>query len=246
LQSCNSNGDVYYGASGNGQINTTQAVQGLGGFSGRMLTHGNYYRAGVNRTNNASTAWFIGSGATAGIVGADSSYSYRCQGVRGQMGASSDTAFFPAHYSRPLVKTSNGCPLFKTSKLLGGRSIVSDTFHRSNADVSRTNPAASLPGFGLYHHREGYNVLYGDGHSAWFGDPEQRAMWMIHAPLTNGNPVTPDGNAPFSYNSMRVGTAGGICVDTTLSGGGGQTSGRSEIYHQFDVMAGIDAGNLPL
>ncbi len=243
LQSCNSNGDVYYGASGNGQINTVQAVQGLGGFTGRALTHGNYYRAGLNRTGNASTAWFVGSG-TSGIVGVDSSYSYRNQGVRGQMGSSGDLQSYPAHYTRPLVKTTNGCPLFKTDKVLGGRAIVSDTFHRSNADVSRTNLADSRPGFGVFHHREGYNVLYGDGHAGWYGDPEQRAMWMIHAPRTSGAAVTPDGNAPFSYDSMRVGTAGGICVDVVRNNG--QVSGRAEIYHQFDVLAGIDAGNRAL
>lgn len=250
-QSANSNGDAYYGASGNGQINTAQAVQALGGFSGRMLTHGNYYRAGVNRTGNASTAWFIGSGATGGIVGMDSSYSYRCQGVRGQMGGSGDGSLFPAHYTRPLVATSNGCPLFKTNKQLSGRAIVSDTFFRSNVDAVYT---MNRPGMGSLCHKEGYNVLYGDGHAGWYGDPEGQIMWFIHGPMTDGTAVVRSAYdistqpAPFTYNSMRIGTLAGICVDNhvTKTGGPYQAGGRATVYHSFDVLAGIDVGNLPL
>jgi hypothetical protein len=34
-----------------------------------------------------------------------------------------------------------------------------------------------LPGDGWYAHRTGYNILYGDYHAQWFGDPQQEFVW---------------------------------------------------------------------
>ena len=85
-------------------------------------------------------------------------------------------------YTKPAVLAEVGCPAFKTQKLLKGRAIVSDTFTWHNLDfrsVDGTYDTLSpfRPGYGIYHHREGYNVLYGDWSAKWYGDPRRHIMW---------------------------------------------------------------------
>lgn len=254
--------DVFYGGVQQGQINILNAVKALGGFDGKMLTHGNYYAAGMLRSKGSSgNAWYAGGGA----VGMQASYSYRNAPVQGQMGSCNDPfarttvnnytghsgwstiytnwAVYPAFYSRPVVKAELGCAQFKTSKLLGGRAIVTDVFHRSWTDIGILRP-----GLGNYHHKVGHNVLYGDGHTAWYGDPQQKIMYFATGPRSNG--VEWDGTGS-TYNWSRIATAAGLCVDMfwsdqELRGSGKYVSGRHVIYHGFDQLAGIDQGNLPL
>ncbi len=76
---------------------------------------------------------------------------------------------FGIGWTRPTVMTRWGCPPFKTSKNLGGRAVMSDGFFHLNN---------SSAGLGIYHHRDGYNVLYGDGSSAWYGDSTQQIAWF--------------------------------------------------------------------
>jgi hypothetical protein len=40
------------------------------------------------------------------------------------------------------------------------------------------NGRAAYPGDGIYGHRDGYNVLYGDWSARWFGDPQQKLIWI--------------------------------------------------------------------
>jgi prepilin-type N-terminal cleavage/methylation domain-containing protein/prepilin-type processing-associated H-X9-DG protein len=61
----------------------------------------------------------------------------------------------------------------KTTKLLGQRALMADRWGKS---VDRQGEAL-LPGDGILAHRDGYNVLYGDGRVAWFGQPQQELMW---------------------------------------------------------------------
>ena len=39
------------------------------------------------------------------------------------------------------------------------------------------NAGKGDPGSGFYGHREGYNVLYGDIHVSWYGDPRGKFAW---------------------------------------------------------------------
>ena len=89
--------------------------------------------------------------------------------------------------TKPKVVAEVGCPPFKTQKLLGGRAIVSDSFGRpidylpvtAGTDYSGTTSRGDPnPGNGWYAHREGYNVLYGDWHVKWYGDPKGKYVWM--------------------------------------------------------------------
>jgi len=226
----------------------------LGGFSPRSLTHGNYRRmaeaqAGTFPTANRKQCYISAGDAYAtkiGGSGAMSSYSYRNQGIMaafdwGTTGLTDPAARFPAHYTRPLVTTQLGCPLFKTQTLLAGRSVVSDTFQRSHRDARVLSP-----GLGIYHHKDGYNVLYGDWHVAWYGDPQQRIMWTDTAPKTDDSPLS-IWTSPGNWAAPKCGASlAGIIVDTTLSGANGYVSGRSYVYRQFDAPAGIDIGTRPL
>ncbi len=254
--------DAYQYASlrtGYAQLNTVTAVAGLGGFTGKALTHGNYYRAGVNRAGGPATAstyaWHMWS-SPKGAVAVQSSYVYRAMPVRGEEADATYNdretrlargfttwAQYPAHFTRPLITTEMGCPLFKTTRQLGGRAIAADTFWRTTADAR-----AMRPGAGVYHHKDGYNVLYGDGHSAWYGDPQQTVAWFTRGTLTDGVSYAAANASypPFSYTAARVGTLAGVKVDTTLSGAGGQTGGRATVYHGFDQAVGIDANTKPL
>ena len=83
-------------------------------------------------------------------------------------------------YTRPLQRAVGGCAEFKTPKQLGERAIVSDSFGKNGMWVY--DPNLKFPNDGLTCHREGYNVLYGDGSVRWYGDPELRIAWMDGSP----------------------------------------------------------------
>jgi len=90
-------------------------------------------------------------------------------------------------YTNPSILAEAGCPPFKTQKMLGGRSIVSDSFSRGHTYRDYqwdegVNPVHAdqphhMPGAAAEAHREGYNVLYGDASARWYGDPQQRFIW---------------------------------------------------------------------
>jgi prepilin-type N-terminal cleavage/methylation domain-containing protein/prepilin-type processing-associated H-X9-DG protein len=232
----------------NGIVNTVRAVQALGGFTARFMISGNYRAAGDSRAVNEDYM-------TDSHVGMDSSYSYRNFSV-GDRSSAMDFApgtDFPVHWARPQVKTDVGCPSYKTDKTLGGRSIAADSFLRTDKDC-QVNNWPLRAGFAMYHHADGYNVLFGDGHSAWYGDADQKIMWFTTAPATNGG--TPSYSAgydplPNSY-AANSGVAGTIRVYQDASNNGFTKSswfvanGPQTIYHMFDALAGIDVGSTPL
>jgi len=102
----------------------------------------------------------------------------RYPGVRG----------FPVPWTKPQVYSHTLGPMLKTGKMLGGRAIVSDAWSRfciwaetentmSNNDYGAIAYDNISPGRGSQCHRDGYNVLYGDFHVNWWGDPQQQFMW---------------------------------------------------------------------
>ena len=161
-------------------------------------------------------------------------------------------------------------PMFKTDKQLGSRAYVGDTFsfdtprldtafgaRRSYVGIENgaaddgsgdlfcydTTPdykAVNDWGYGQYAHREGYNILYGDGHSTWYGDPDQRLIFWggqtgfnatyYCTPLTMmGTEIpTPMGNGLYTLGE-------GYNCNQRLAGRG--------VWHMFDVAAGIDANS---
>jgi hypothetical protein len=221
---------------GNGQINTLAAAQELGRTGDSIFRGGNYYHASVLRARDEAEGWYVKGGA----LGVQSSYVYRNQAVR-QLPGVDDQAKLPVYYAQPTLTTGTGCPSFKTQKLLGGRSLAADTFLRSNRDVKN-----GQPGYAFYHHKDGYNVLYGDWHAAWYDDTNGAIKGFVQGPKGDGKPVTSQADlAPFDAPSARCGTAAGIFVDSALNGAG-QVSGRAAVYHLFDLTAGIDQNATPL
>jgi prepilin-type N-terminal cleavage/methylation domain-containing protein len=77
----------------------------------------------------------------------------------------------PVFYTAPAVLTDAGCPPFKTARQLNGRALMSDRWDKGPA------LATAQPGWGKDVHRDGYNVLYGDGRAAWRGDPDGRFLF---------------------------------------------------------------------
>jgi len=69
---------------------------------------------------------------------------------------------------KPERKAQFMSPPFKTLRTLGGRAVMSDSFDYASPAV----PGTFAPGEGMtrYAHKDGYNVLYGDGHVSWYQD----------------------------------------------------------------------------
>jgi len=139
----------------------------------------------------------------------------------------------PARYVYP------GEPIFKTQKQLGGRAIASDCWGRTSWHEGGS-PTIE-PGEGYYGHQDGYNVLYGDGHAKWYGDPTQRLQWwLVYRPYSSLVYYKP-------YWSIAANQLSDL--DVAPADNQGHPSppyyrchGPVEIWHQFDVAAGIDVG----
>jgi len=133
-------------------------------------------------------------------------------------------------WTKPRHLVSLGAPMFKTQKQLGARALVTDSFSRADC-----NPCVLTPGAAQYHHRDGYNVLYGDWSAKWHGDPEERIMWWPlrsisldydagHSPSVAGltrwaNLSDPNTWLPYDYDSRAKAVT---------------------IWHTFDVANGVD------
>lgn len=132
----------------------------------------------------------------------------------------------PMPYTRGRVQSSRGAPPFKSVKLLAGRALVSDDFWRGDGSGATATTALFgstllTPGMGVSVHREGYNVLYGDGSAAFYGDPQQLVIWW---PLTA---------ATYSLANL------------TYTGHWIQPAGQAHtpaVWHLFDQARSLDVG----
>ena len=126
-------------------------------------------------------------------------------------------------YTSPRVTTHCNSPYFKTDRLLGGRALVCDTFRKPR------NRPQDVPGDGRKIHGTGYNVLYGDGHVAWYADHEGRiAYW----------PTSTDWSINLSESGYAADYFGSADPRTELS-----KSMALAVWHLFDEAAGWDVGH---
>jgi len=218
---------------GYGALYNVGLVKSLGGVGGSALTHGDYTiadRIAVGGSNYARySTWHVPGSSTpypqtTVDLGVLSSYSYRLQVISVNAWPAYPTGKYP--WVTPNVIAKVGHPVFTTSRQLGGRALVSDTMQREYTEV-----LIDVPGRGAYGHRDGYNVLYGDFHTSWFGDPQQTVAWM---------------RPPASTGIQWYGECSdypGLHVWTVAPGPGTAKSNWMAIYHIFDLAAGLD--NVP-
>ena len=128
-------------------------------------------------------------------------------------------------WTRPEVIAENLAPSFKTERQHAGRALISDTFNRvGSAGVG--DPATNdrwKPGCGLEGHREGYNVLFGDGHAEWYGDPQQQIIYWEPGPA-NGRQCALDR------------------MSTRFGGGPTQQASAFHVWHLMDTKNQVDVG----
>ena len=143
--------------------------------------------------------------------------------------------------TKPVAVGYNGAQVFATQRSLGSRALLCDTFEKGAdttkdlpSDQADWGPILARNAGGAHMHREGYNVLYGDGHAAWYGDPQRRIIWWpmvpsgywLYASLTGGN---------FRYAYIVIGAPEGDAYWPKLL----QSIG---VWHDLDGANGVDVG----
>ena len=154
--------------------------------------------------------------------------------------------------TKPRVGVQAACPAFKTQKILAGRAVVADSFGRHNDAGNPTlYPDHNNPpiGDGAYAHRDGYNVLYGDWHARWYGDPQERFIWWPdlqpeYLPAGYANYYT-DYNMSHNTGALGIGywqfPDGSDCEPWTNYDFGGMKQNTSQAaWHLLDVAVGVD------
>ena len=127
-------------------------------------------------------------------------------------------SLLPLIATRPRVNAWNGGQAFPTQRALGARALVCDTFEK-RCDGTLDPTLCAIKAAGEQCHKDGYNVLYGDGHAAWYGDPQKRIIWWKLAGYRN------------QHHSMY----GTVHVYGTI--------GQSHlVWHVIDEAGGVDVG----
>ena len=235
-----------YGAAGNPQWDCADDVEDLkraGGFDAKAIMYGewnwlgrylNYWRYGNNRV---LLSHYFYRGVPSAVFGGTGSHN-PLPAPAGQ--------YVRVLYTKPDRMVFPGEPIFKTQKLLGGRAIASDCWGRSAMHLGYPGRIPVIePGEGFYGHRDGYNILYGDWHAKWYGDPQERLTWWKFLGYTGGVVSPPAGNYDMRYHLFA-----NHLIDCYFwyqhptSPGWRNMCGKQGTYvwHLFDVDAGIDVG----
>jgi prepilin-type N-terminal cleavage/methylation domain-containing protein/prepilin-type processing-associated H-X9-DG protein len=205
-------------------------VRKCGGVDGKSIVYGDWSWLDSKSTGN--TRYGI-------AVSIQASYSYRLGPANvirlANSSATNNTKAEPGEgrmlYTNPPRIVKSGEPMFKTSKQLGARAIATDALHKSAKFDS------SEAGLGWFGHRDGYNVLYGDGHTQWYGDPQQSFIWRE---ALNPGAGTADyvgcGQAIINDYEQYVSNAY-YAYNTPIKIGGTVLN-----WHLLDVASSIDVG----
>ena len=144
-------------------------------------------------------------------------------------------------YTKPLVKFENGgAACFKTQKLLGGRTVMTDHWNRQLQTAGDATDATVRGAYYGHGRGEGYNVLYGDWSARWYGDMQKHILWWpfqqigtttIWDDSYEGQEIQSD-----TYNPPGSPITTAWCSD--MAGGFANLA----IWHKFDLASGIDVG----
>ena len=187
----------------------------MGGFSAKVMTHGDY--SGIPGTVDGKKVWSHFNYRNAATCRDGKRDSYAKPNPAGLA-----TTFI---YTKPAIEITTGNPQFPTARALGGRALISDSFSRSASEKAWTAYGAVCSD-GQRCHQDGYNVLYGDGHVKWYGDPQLRIIyWRTNTVMSQG------------ISGKGVGLALSYIYpgNSTLS-----KRGPFGVWHQFDRAASID------
>jgi len=200
-----------------------------GGYEGKFLTHGDWTGA-----SNIERGY---PGAAAYSRGALCSYAYRNVWNRAYDASVDDGPgdyAYTVNFTRPVVTTNEGCPLFKTTRDLGFRAVAADAF----GSTSPPNAASEedLIGRGVFGHREGYNVLYNDGSMDWYGDMNARIIYW------NSAHQPPKGTYDQAYTNTTVLVHRAGDANTLYNRPDSIPAELTSvmIYHLFDVANDVD------
>ena len=157
-----------------------------------------------------------------------SSYMYRPTTFGDGYADASLKVFLPG--TKPRATCYNGTQVFPTQRALGGRALLADSFEKGfvSDEVPINSGAYARSAGGYQCHKDGYNVLYGDGHAQWYGDPEQRIIWWSLA--------CTDGFASMHSSAMHA---------EFITDGGTHSRNNSmnyshEVWHLMDNAADMD------
>jgi len=192
----------------------------LGGTGKDALEHGN--------GTGLSVVDLGGGQYTSAILG---NYAYRCQsyympnGSPGQRYRPLRHVPEPAPgeyvpYIRPRHLAVYMTPFFRTDRQLGDRALLSDAF-----DYGERGPGGFTPDCGLvhYHHKNFYNVLYGDNHVDQYLDAnDEIKYWPVQTSGTYNLTISsglPDASLTLPDHKSEMGQLA---------------------WHVFDVYAGVD------
>jgi len=256
-------------------LKTVGDLKGLGGFDFDHIKRGNYLPWVSSRpptpgpnTWNYFRAWSNGGNEPAWLqptnthtwpdIAVESNYMYRNQAIvytYWNNDAASAIKWVKPRLVAPLdtscaynaaANKKGGSAAFKTQKLLGDRSLVTDSWMRGRGRGATSETVALWPepGHGVYAHRDGYNILYGDWSAKWYGDPQQRIAWI--GPYKDASDTaTFDGAA-----NTWVGWNANSGVDALFPGISEAYYGTGVYpnscpawmlgFHLFDTAAGID------
>jgi len=244
-----------------------------GGFDAETMLYGNWQPVHTGDYEGGNVNDIMSHYAYRGIplVGGYGVHADKDQGILGGYDAK-----IRLMGARPAISPRIGQPLFRTAKEYGARAIVADVFDKGfNVDgagelaangggASPLDTSQDVPGMGVAGHRDGYNVLYGDWHASWFGDPQQKIAWHTDGwqgwTGISGSALNTTVYANNRWNFLGrsgvnsgntgpdAGYVGGVGGDrgpfATFGGRGKLVAPHTPygIWHEFDVAAQVDVG----
>ena len=169
---------------------------------------------------------------------------------------------------KPVIRPHLFQPLFRTQKEIGGRAVVSDTFSKgtqvdgggkdvSGLDITAIVQSSTIVGFGYQHHRDGYDVLYGDWSARWFGDAQQTIIWHQQgywAPAGLRTSASWTGKPGLGSNLLSLWHFSNTVASSAANPGNPYAgtpdftwrtlfpSSTLDVWHQFDAANGVDLG----
>jgi len=219
----------------------------IGGYDAQSIMYGDYMWQSPEGDSFTHTMYSYNANIMRGAA-VFCDYAYRCAVTGTYSLLTLPYSYAPRDFylrsTKPRVRAEAGMPLFKTQKLLAGRALVADSFARNFNSQYPTPQMDTRPGDGWYAHRDGYNVIYGDGHAKWFGDPEARFIWWPTLPVWGYSGYGAECGAPMMSTASSV-CGWGERLDGTYWSHGTFNWSKIRVssgyaWHLIDVAGNVD------